>query len=46
MGRGTTGRHRHGGGAIVNRTKVFISYSHDDEAWLRGMCTHLQVLEK
>jgi hypothetical protein len=46
MGRGTTGRHRHGGGAIVNRTKVFISYSHDDEAWRRGMCTHLQVLEK
>jgi len=30
----------------VNRTKVFISYSHDDEAWRRGMCTHLQVLEK
>jgi hypothetical protein len=30
----------------VKRTKVFISYSHDDEAWRRGMCTHLQVLEK
>ena len=30
----------------LNRTKVFISYSYDDEAWRRGMCTHLQVLEK
>ena len=30
----------------MNRTKVFISYSHIDEEWRGNMCTHLRVLEK
>lgn len=28
------------------RTKVFISYSHDDEFWRKRVCTFLMVLER
>jgi hypothetical protein len=30
----------------MTRTKVFISYSHDDESWRKRVCTHLTVLER
>jgi hypothetical protein len=30
----------------MTRTKVFMSYSHDDERWRRRACTFLTVLER
>src|SRR5215475_4240205 len=34
------------GGHVMSRTKAFLSYSHQDEAWRDRLMTHLAVLER